>query len=143
MKYLGVILLMALASPALAENWQYVTDGQDNSRYLIDLDTIKGDKIFFGAETGGTDGNGNPLDNVFFAIAQKQCLDQESGVLFATPMIKHKPVGKTKQLFWTSQGTQIYDQYGKYLCGIVKYARDHESDPKEDDKPDNGQPGTN
>lgn len=129
----AALVLSLFATPASATNWQYVSDVGDNSgdRLLVDKDSIK-IRTNDGVETIGAKFmffNQPKTEANAFVLTQ----DCETNKMAGELWLFGSYIKVVKRLFWSNEGSQLYDRMGATLCSY--YGENGEED---EDNPNNG-----
>lgn len=122
-KFFAMLLLMtmALSSPAVAENWQFVDEDQVGRRLLINIDTLQSAQVsgypaFVEATVQVISPNADESFTGDAKIDRETCIKSNNGNLEL--LLPDSP--KPQELFWDVNGTRLYDSVGKFLCGALR-----------------------
>ena len=137
MRKLLVALLLFTTTLAVAENWQMIIDSTDDSRLLVDTESItlegyvteSGDNSVRVYATMKIFTNEQEVIPMIAVIDGTECVKQQGGQLEA--IIDQEGNGLT--YFWSMDGGKLYDSQGQFLCGyfmgtLKQYSKDRNQD---------------
>lgn len=133
-----LVALLLFSTATFAENWQMIIDSADDSRLLVDTESIviegyvtnSGDnsaRIFATMKIFTEDQEELPMIAV---IDGTECVKQQGGKLIA--IIDQEGNGLT--YFWSMKGGKMYDSQGQFLCGYFLGTLEQYSEDRNQDK---------
>jgi len=118
------MMLGMLATNAVAEeNWQAVSDSQDGTRLIVDINSITLDE--YDTDKQRVYANMRYItpteahDPFITVIDAKECVTKQSGKMFNI-----YSNGDKQEFFWSVDGNKMYDNQGKFLCLVLFKALD-------------------
>jgi len=122
--------MLSFLSPAQAEDWQFVTDGPDGGRVLIDSGSIVKFDNACEAKKKCTGNAAEPYIQAqirvvgaanteadwkaMVAIDYNSCMKSKNGMMLFLP----GGAKKADTFFWDATANRIYDNVGGYMCGF-------------------------